>query len=170
MLPLETPRLVLRLPTEADIPAFLSMHTESDIGHLVIGGVRPSGDLEIAWRNFVMQLGHWQLRGFGMWLVEERATSDIIGRIGFWQSGTWPGIELGWLIRQARRNQGFATEAAVRALEWARTETTIERIVSLILPDNAPSLRIATKIGEQFERDIDFGGRLHHMYALTLER
>ena len=161
---------MLRQPTEADLPVFAEIHNEPDVARIIIGGIRPDGGLELAWRNMAMGLGHWQLRGFGSWLVEEKATGAVIGRVGFWQSPTWPGVELGWLIRKSRTNQGFATEAATRAIEWARAETTIDRIISLILPDNLPSIRIATKIGERRERDVELGGRLHHQYGLDLKR
>jgi len=170
MLPLFTPRLVLRQPTEADLPVFAEIHNEPDVARIIIGGIRPDGGLELAWRNMAMGIGHWHLRGFGSWLVVEKATGAVIGRVGYWQSPTWPGVELGWIIRKSRTNQGFATEAAARALEWARMETTIDRIVSLILPDNAASIRIATKIGERHERELEVGGRLHHQYGLELKR
>jgi len=170
MLPLVTPRLVLRQPTEADLQVFHEIHNEPEVTRIIVGGIRPDGGLELAWRNLAMLIGHWQLRGFGAWVVEERATGAVIGRVGYWQSVTWPGIELGWMIRKSRTGQGFATEAAHRAIAWARAETTIDRIISLILPDNAPSIRIATKVGERHERDIEVGGRMHHLYALNLDR
>lgn len=170
MLPLDTPRLRLRQPVESDLAVFAEIHNEPEVARFIIGGVRPDGGLELAWRNMAMGLGHWVLRGFGSWLVEERATGAVIGRVGFWQSPTWPGIELGWVIRRSRTNLGFATEAAMRALEWARTDTRIERVISLVHPDNVASIRIATKIGEQLEGDVDIGGRLHHMYAIELKR
>ena len=57
-------------------------------------------------------LGHWQLRGFGLWAVEERATGMLAGRVGCWQPEGWPGLEIGWALRREFWGRGYATEAA----------------------------------------------------------
>jgi hypothetical protein len=45
-------------------------------------------------------IGHWQLRGYGWWAVEDRRTGDFLGRIGLYNPEGWPGIEIGWLLRR----------------------------------------------------------------------
>jgi RimJ/RimL family protein N-acetyltransferase len=47
-----------------------------------------------AWRSLAIQIGHWQLRGFGMFAVIERATNDFVGRIGPLQPEGWPDLKL----------------------------------------------------------------------------
>ena len=71
-----------------------------------------------AWRNMAMVLGHWQLRGFGLWAVEEQERGVLAGRVGCWQPEGWPGLEIGWTLRRSFWGMGYATEAARAALEW----------------------------------------------------
>jgi RimJ/RimL family protein N-acetyltransferase len=48
-----------------------------------------------------LQIGHWKLKGFGYWAVDEKATNDFVGSVGLWQSPGWPELELGyWLLKK----------------------------------------------------------------------
>ena len=55
-------------------------------------------------------IGHWALRGYGIWVVEREGA--LIGRIGLWQPEGWPGLEVGWLLGRDAWGHGYATEAA----------------------------------------------------------
>ena len=46
-------------------------------------------------------VGHWALRGYGLWAAEERCTGKFVGRIGLWNPEGWPGLEVGWLLDRA---------------------------------------------------------------------
>jgi RimJ/RimL family protein N-acetyltransferase len=92
-------------------------------------------------------LGHWLMRGYGMWAVEERSTGSMVGRVGFIDPEGWPGFELGWMIDRSRWGRGYAPEAADVALRFARDVLRRERVISLIRPANAASIRVAEKIG-----------------------
>jgi RimJ/RimL family protein N-acetyltransferase len=117
-----------------------------------------------------MLVGHWHLRGVGSWVIEERSTRAVIGRVGFWHPPSWPGVELTWLIRRSHWGQGFATEAAQRALQWAKDHTRLTRIVSLIHPDNCRSIRVAAKLGQTRGTQREVWGILHDEYQLELKR
>ena len=43
-------------------------------------------------------IGHWELRKFGMWTVEDKELGQFIGRIGLFNPEGWPGIEVGWTL------------------------------------------------------------------------
>ena len=75
---------------------------------------------------------------------------------------------MNWIIQRARRGNGFATEAAAAALEWAWQNTQINHVISLIGPSDVRSARIATKVGESFERaDVDpINGEPVHVYGV----
>ena len=110
------------------------------------------------WRQIAMILGHWQLRGYGLFALEERATGALVGRAGFFEPEGWPGFELGWMLRRASWGQGYATEAARRLLRYAFTEMKRERVISLIRAPNAPSIRVAERLGERLDgRAVIFG-------------
>src|SRR5207253_7997909 len=96
---LETPRLLLRMLRESDLDAYAAMLADPEVmRHL--GDGRPLSRPE-AWRNLALMVGHWQLRGYGLWAAEERATGALVGRIGLWNPEGWPGLEVGWTLRRA---------------------------------------------------------------------
>ena len=111
---LETERLRLRMFRQEDLDAYASICADPDVmRYLGDGKTLTRGE---AWRQMALIAGHWHLRGFGLWAVEERATGALIGRIGFFEPDGWPGFELGWMLRRASWGQGYATEGARRAL------------------------------------------------------
>jgi RimJ/RimL family protein N-acetyltransferase len=103
-------------------------------------------------------LGHWKLRGYGMWALEEKASGTLIGRAGFLDPPGWPGFELGWMLGKAHWRRGFATEAASRCLRYAFEELARERVISLIRPANVPSVRVAERIGEKLSGEVELLG------------
>lgn len=129
----------------------------------------PPGGLDLAQKNTGDMRRQWERRGYGQWSVVEKVTGEVVGCVGFYHpQGPWPGVDLGWVLHRSRWGHGLATEAARAALEWAWNCTAIERVVSLIAPDDLRSIRIATKIGERFERaGVDpMNGEPMHVYAI----
>jgi ribosomal-protein-alanine N-acetyltransferase len=55
--------------------------------------------------------------------------------------------ELGWSVFASERRRGYATEAALRLMDWARTEHGVQRFISSTTPENMPSLRVHEKLG-----------------------
>lgn len=130
----------------------------------------PPGDLDLALNNTSKMIRQWQLRGYGQWSVIEKTTGHVIGLVGFYHpQKAWPGVDLGWVIHRSRWGHGFATEAATAALGWVWDHTQIDRVIALIAPDDLRSIRIATKIGQRFERaDVDpVHGEPVHVYAIA---
>lgn len=111
-------------------------------------------------------LGHWQLRGYGQWTVVEKATGEVIGRVGLWNPDGWPGIELGWITRRSRWGHGFATEAARAALDWTWRHVDTDHVISIIQPDNLASIHVAQKIGESLERTEVRNGAEVHIFGI----
>jgi RimJ/RimL family protein N-acetyltransferase len=167
----ETARLLLRVPELADAEALMGILWDPEIVEQKQVTLRePPGGLDLALKNTSDMLRQWELRGYGQWSVIEKATGCVIGVVGFYHpQGQWPGVDLGWVIHRSRWGHGFATEAASAALRWAWEHTRIDRIVSLIAPDDRRSIRIATKIGERFERaDVDpVHGEPAHVYTIA---
>ncbi len=168
MVTIETQRLRLRCPYGADARVLAEIHSDPDVAQYVLGGVPSEVGLEQAWRNIAMLVGHWHLRGFGPWIVEDRLNGEVVGRVGFWAPDGWPGIELTWLMRRSRWNAGFATEAALAALTWAARTLPTRRLISLIHPDNVRSIRVAVKIGEELEGEVVMAGTKLLVFGVTL--
>lgn len=149
---IETKRLLLRLPVPDDAEPFVEIHQDPEVlAHKRVTLTSPPGGIEAGVRNVDRMLRHWDSRGYGQWAVVEKATARVIGCVGLIQPDNWTGIDLGWIIRRSRWGNGFATEAAAAAIDWAWSIDSIDHIMSLIGADNAASIRVATKIGEHFE-------------------
>jgi len=144
----ETERLVLRPPVAADVQTMFEIHQDPEVMRFV----GKPGDISVAWRNVAMMIGHWQMRGYGMWIVVKRDDGEVIGRAGLWNEAGGPGLELGWLIRKSAWGRGYATEAARAALGWAWQHSGHDHIVSVIHAENQPSIRIAEKLGQRLEK------------------
>src|SRR5262249_51921733 len=138
-------RLVLRMFRESDLDAYAEMCGDLDVMRF-IGDGHPLSRAE-SWRHMAMILGHWQLRGFGLWAVEERSTGLLAGRVGCWQPEGWPGFEIGWTLRRQFWGRGYATEAALASLDFAFSRLGQARVISLIDPENGPSIAVAARVG-----------------------
>ena len=170
----ETARLLLRVPELADARPLMEIFWDPEfVERKQVTLTEPPGGLDLALKNTTGMIRQWQLRGYGHWSVVEKATGQVIGCVGFYHpQQPWPGVDLGWLIHRSRWGNGFATEAATAALEWIWHNTAVDRVISLIGPDDLRSIRIATKIGERFERaDVDpVHGEAAHVYAIDRPR
>jgi RimJ/RimL family protein N-acetyltransferase len=143
---LETDRLVLRGPRDGDFDAFADFcTTERSRG---VGG---PADRPEAWRGMAMMIGHWELRGYGMWWLESRASGDPVGRVGIWHPEGWPEPELGWVIYENFEGKGYAFEASVAGRDYAYQKLGMKTLISLISPDNARSITLAERLGAKNE-------------------
>jgi RimJ/RimL family protein N-acetyltransferase len=147
---LETERLKLRMWRESDIDAYAEMCADPLVMRYL--GPGKAFTRHEAWRSMAFFIGHWQLRGYSHWAVEEKATGAMVGRIGFLNPEGWPGFEIGWTLARHAWGKGYATEGAKAALQYAFDTLDRRHVISLIHPDNTPSMRVADRIGERFER------------------
>ncbi|PYQ62926.1 MAG: GNAT family N-acetyltransferase [Acidobacteria bacterium] len=159
---LETERLRLRAFRLGDFEGYAAMCGDPEVARYLTTRF----DREQAWRHLAFLIGHWVLRGFGMWAVEEKATGAFVGRIGFAEPEGWPGFELAWTLARPFWGRGYATEGARAALAHAFTVLKKDRVVSLIHPENQASLRLAERLGERLEGRVEILGREHLVYGL----
>lgn len=141
----------MRPPVGDDLDAFVEIHEDPEVLHYLKSIGTTTGRVA-GWRVIAILIGHWTLKGYGHWTVLEKATGQIIGRVGLWYPEGWPGVELGWLIRRSHWDRGFGTEAAAAAMRFGFDQVGLDHIISMIAADNPRSIRIAEKIGETFER------------------
>jgi RimJ/RimL family protein N-acetyltransferase len=168
VLTLETERLRLRMFRQDDLDAYAAICADPEVMRY-LGEGKALGRAE-AWRQIAMILGHWSLRGFGLWAVEERATGTLVGRIGFFQPEGWPGFELGWMLRRVSWGQGYASEGAGRALAHAFTDMGRDHVISLIRPANQLSIRVADRLGETLEGRTELFGHEALVYGIDRPR
>jgi len=127
-----TARLTLRAFDERDFEAYAAMMADPEVARF-LGDGKPLGPVD-AWRQMAMILGHWVLRGFGLWAVEERGTGALVGRIGLIEPTGWPGFEAAYTLARGAWGKGYAREAVQASLEYARHELGREEIISVIRP------------------------------------
>ena len=162
---LETERLVLRWFRDDDFDQYKLICADPEVMRF-LGDGKPMTELE-AWRHMAAIMGHWYFRGYGVWAVEEKATEKVIGRIGLMYPQGWPGFELGWMLGRAHWGKGYATEGARRALAFAFAELKQRRVISLIRPGNAASVRVAERLGERLEGSTTLFGQDALVYAIA---
>ena len=85
---IQTPRLLLRPFRDSDVEPYAAMCGDPEVMRYLGGRVVLSR--EDAWRQMAMLVGHWSLRGFGSWAVEERVTGNFVGRVGLHYPDGWP--------------------------------------------------------------------------------
>ena len=160
---LETERLRLTAFAERHFEAYASMLADASSTRFV-GDGEPLDRMN-AWRSMAMLLGHWALRGYGMWAVVLKETGEFVGRVGLHQPEGWPDLELGWMLMPNQRRHGYATEAGRVALDYAYTRLNVQRVVSLIRIDNTASERVARRLGGRQATTIDFLGGATLVYV-----
>jgi len=162
MTSLETERLRLRQFREDDLEAYAAIVADPETMTYMEGPrSRARAWIDIAWC-----LGHWQLRGYGLWAAEEKASGALVGRIGLLYPADWPGLEVGWLVARSHWGRGLATEGARASLAYAFETVGAEHVVSLIRPGNAASIRVAEKLGERLEGRSDVLGDEALVYGI----
>ena len=147
---LETERLKLRMWRESDLDDYAELTADPLVMRYLQPGKPPFTRAD-AWRSIAFFMGHWQMRGYGHWAVEEKATGRMIGRIGFLNPEGWPGFEIGWTLARHAWGKGYATEGGRRALDYAFTTLDQPHVISLIHPENTPSIKVAERLGERRE-------------------
>ena len=149
MTTLTTKRLTLRPFRPDDIDAYAAMCADPEVMRFL--GSSPLSR-EDAWRQMAMLVGHWDLRGYGMWAVEEAESRRFVGRVGLHFPEGWPEPEIGWVLAREYWGRGIAHEAAVAAADFAFETLRWTRAISLIHPENIRSIKLAERLGGRFER------------------
>lgn len=143
---LETERLFLRALRAEDFEDEARFF-ETERSRMV-GGPLPRDQV---WRVVAAMIGHWALRGFGFWALEEKTSGRYMGRVGLWQPEGWPDREIGWTLMTHAEGQGFAHEAALVARRYAFETLGWTTAISLIEGGNTRSEALATRLGAKID-------------------
>ena len=156
---LYTDRLCLRTPTPQDAEALYDLFADSEVRNGL--GKEPVSGLEETRAMIETGIGGWRTDGLGPFILETATTDrQVVGQAGLmifdtrgWTPSTWANAgshaqpELGWALIRAHWGYGYATEAATAIRDWAHESRAIDRLVSLISPDNVRSQRVAERLG-----------------------
>jgi RimJ/RimL family protein N-acetyltransferase len=161
---LETPRLKLRMFQLDDWQPLSKMFAREDFVRYTLKDPQTEW---ASWRILASYVGHWQLRSFGPYAVEEKSSGKLVGPVGLYYPGDWPGLEIMWSIAPEFWGKGYASEAAAK-VKQAAIEAGVERLISLIDPENARSIALAKRLGAVYEKTIPFRDGVADVYLHSL--
>jgi RimJ/RimL family protein N-acetyltransferase len=159
---LTTERLILRGHRIDDFAASCALTTDPEAVRFIYQ--KPMTPEE-TWARLLRFAGHWALLGFGLFIVEERATGRVIGEVGLgdFHRGLGPDFdgppEFAWMLAHDVAGKGYATEAARAALAWIEATRAPPRTVCIIDPNNPGSLRVAAKLGFKPFGEAEYKGK-----------
>lgn len=145
-----TQRLVLRPPTEEDLPSLFAIYGDPATHRFNPGG--PLTSLEQARTLLTAWLAHWQRKGYGQWAIACRESPDQLIGFGGIDARKYLEVErlnLGYRFGTQAWGQGYATELSRAALEYAFAELQEPHVYAVVRPQHQASIRVLEKVGMQ---------------------
>ena len=163
----ETYRLVLSRPADADLPDLVTLHTDPRV-MATLGGLRTAEGLDAMHRRL---FDCWDRDGFGWWVARHRPDGRFVGRGGLRRVhvGGSDEVEVGYGLAPAFWGQGLATELAREGVRVGFEVLGRPDLVSFTLPTNTQSRRVMGKAGFRHDRDVEHAGLPHVLYRLRRE-
>jgi len=152
VIPAPTERLRFREMVDADLDRMAALLSDPAImRHYPRPKTRDEALGWIRWN----QLNYAEY-GYGLWIVETR-TGEFVGDCGLtWQPVDGEQVlEVGYHIVHTLQGRGYASEAARACVDLATGPIGESRVIAIITPDNAPSRRVAEKIGLRLEQETE---------------
>jgi RimJ/RimL family protein N-acetyltransferase len=173
---LETERLVLRKSEPGDVDGYAEIWGDPEVVRFLGGRTLTREEAEGGIERMLKQ---WDRHGVGLFSVIRKEDERLVGRVGYllWDPERWANamheeleepleLEIGWVVASAFWNKGYATEAAIACRDQAFGPLGRSRVISLIAAENVPSIRVAEKIGESYERDVEISVGPVGVYSL----
>jgi RimJ/RimL family protein N-acetyltransferase len=164
--PLDTPRLLIRERTLADLEPCLEMDRDPEVTRYIAGPWRDP----VAHRQFVT---HRMTRpypaGLGYWSIRERSAPErFIGWVLLIPDhGAGPDVEIGWRLIRSAWGRGIASEAARALVAHAFGTVRLPRVIADIAADNVASLSVARKLGMKWVGYETSDGMRYERYRLV---
>ncbi|MFI8291899.1 N-acetyltransferase [Streptomyces sp. ms191] len=157
MTEIRTPRLILRRWTDDDLVPMAEINADPEVMRWIgDGSVR---DLEETAEDIERWEEEWDDEGFGLFAVELIASGELIGFAGLsvpdFLPEVLPAVEIGWRLGRPFWGQGYASEAAHAALEFALQDRGLDRVISITHISNTASENVMRKLGMTPERDTE---------------
>ena len=143
---LETERTSLRQFEESDAAFVLELL--NDPAWIANIGERNVRTLEQA-RAWIAEklVASYRQNGYGLWAMQRRSDDALLGMCGLLQREGLPTLDVGYALAPAFRRQGYAREAVLACLAYARDELGIRRVLAIVAPHNLPSIRLLESVG-----------------------
>ena len=168
---IRTGRLLLRRWRAEDVEPFAAICGDPEVMRYIgSGAIRTHEQVVLSVQAFERD---WEENGYGLFAVERVGGGQMIGFTGLanptFLPEILPAVELGWRFARSAWGNGYATEAAKAALDFALARLRLPEVVSIYQANNHASARIVQKLGMRFDREtVDpTCGRLIEVYRVT---
>ena len=162
---LETPRLILREFEPDDVDALALTLSDAETMRFYPAPFDRAGIEDWISRNLV----RYQKNGHGLWAMILKSSAELFGDCGLTIQGVdgINEIEIGYHVRRDLWGKGLATEAARTCRDFGFAQPAVERIISLIRPENLQSRRVAEKNGMRVWKETMRQNLPHLVYAIN---
>ena len=148
---IETERLTLRQLDAGDAEFIRQLLNDPSFLRFVGDrGVRTTDD----GRRYIADgpVASYARHGFGLWLVELKDAGTPIGICGLLKRDTLPDVDIGFAFLPPFRAKGYATESTSAVMAYGTAQLGLTRVVAIVNPENAGSIRVLEKLGMTFDR------------------
>jgi len=148
---IETERMLLRPLVEEDLDAIHAIFSDPVVMRFSLTGVRDR-EASRGWLDVVMT--KVRTYGHGFLAATSKEDGSYLGHAGLLRQEVEgkTELEIGYWFARQHWGRGLATEAAVACRDLGIHEMGLARLVSLIVPENVASRRVAEKVGMTFEK------------------
>ena len=152
----ETERLLMRSWREDDLAPFAALNADPGVmEHFPSTLTRQESDALVV--RITAQLDDL---GYGLWALEVRDSGEFVGFTGLalqtFPAHFTPAVEVGWRLKRSAWGHGYATEAALAALDYGFAVAELDEIVSMTAVTNVRSQRVMQRIGMTHDPADDF--------------
>jgi RimJ/RimL family protein N-acetyltransferase len=158
---LETERLILRMFSLRDWKDIHEYYADPECTKYT--SRRPLKENE-SWQKMAALVGHWYLRNYGAYAIEEKNLNRVIGVVGLDYPNDWPEPEIQWGLVRKFWGRGYASEAARAVKKMTEKYLPDLSLISLIHPENHSSINLAKSLGAVFEKEYYFRDDTWHIY------
>lgn len=163
---IETPRLLLRHFADADLDVLAELMSNPDFMRFSSGVFTREQTTRFLFDRVIAAAAAGLPSQFAVIFREE---NRLIGYCGFFQQAVddLNEIEIGYRLHPDYWNRGLATEAAQAVRAYAFDVLKLERVISLIHPENHASRRVTEKNGMTLEKTTLFRGFPAQVFSST---
>lgn len=161
---LETERTYLRILTVKDAENFYNLNLDKEVlkftGDIPFRSIKEAGE-------FLELYDQYEKYGVGRFAVTSKDSNKFIGWCGLSYNSELDQYDIGFRFYRDVWNKGYATETALRCLEFAFLELKVDEVVGRAMVQNKASVKVLQNIGMTFKNSLNFEGKEGVVYHIT---
>jgi RimJ/RimL family protein N-acetyltransferase len=158
-----TKRLELRALNVDDAPAFFALNSHPEVMRFTHEARLRSLEEAI---DAIARYPDFDTVGFGRWGCVLKEEQRLIGFCGLKYLDDLDAVDLGYRFLPEYWGRGLATEASLATIDFGFDVLELDRIIGLVLPDNAGSVRVLEKVGMCLEGEMSYDGQRVLQYSI----